>query len=212
MKRSQDELVKILQKQIDFLELSCSAFDSGNENEALRIATIIRVLVHDTDKSISLLTQLIFKSKLIFLDSSLPIDPQLVDPKKKEYVFQGLPGLVGIKVASMQAKFIAPLLLREGARGPVSFSEWWEKGCIPGDNRKRYSRKQLILWMANKEGGAHVDTKISMAYRELSNSSLGMSFFVGGIKKGFNNSPADASVRQIAWEILNTIKQIFPVL
>lgn len=207
MKRDQDELINILKEQIGFLETSCSAFDSGNESEAKRIAIIIRVLVHDTDKSTSLLAQLGYKNKLKFLDSSLPIDPQLVDPKKREYVCHGLPGLVGIKVASMQAKFIAPFSRRPGAKGSVSFSEWWEKKCIPGDDERRYSRKELVLWMANKEGGAHVDKDIDTAYRKLSSSSLGMSFSVGGVNKGFSNSSADASVRQIGWEILETLKK-----
>ena len=201
-------MVKILKEQIAFLNTSCSVFDSGGEHESKRIATTIRVLVHDTKNSVSLLKQLEYKDSLRFLDSSLPIDPEIVDPVKKIWRLNGLPGLVGIEVVSMKAKFIAPLKLRDGSGGQTSFSEWWENGCIPTDEEKRYSRKDLVLWMANKEGGAHVNEKIDRAYKKLSISSLGMSFSIGGVKKGFDNSPAEASVRQIAWEILDTFKQL----
>jgi len=206
MRRSLNELNDKLKEQIGFLNSSCSAFDSGSESEAKRIAAIIRVLIHDTNKSISLFSQLGIKKKLEFLDSSLPIDPQLVDPKKREYVFQGLPGLVGIRFASLQAKFVPPLILREGAKQLVGFSEWWENKIVPGEEEKRYSRKQLILWLANKEGGAHIDEDINAAYRKLDKSSLGMTFSVGGVNKGFSNSSVDASVRQIGWEVRETIK------
>jgi len=208
MKRSQSELKLKLKEQMDFLRSSCKAFDLGSESEAKRIATSIRVLVHDTNRSNSLLAQLGHKDKLRYFDSSLPIDPQLVDPRKREYVFQGLPGLVGIRVASMQAKFIAPLTVRDGAEGPVAFQDWWEKKCIPGDDGKRYSRKQLVLWMTNKEGGAHIDRDINAAYRDLNSSSLGMSFSVGGVIKGFSNSSVDASIRQVGWEILETLRSM----
>lgn len=53
-----EELQAHLAEQLGFLERSADAFDNGYEDEAKRMATAIRVLVHDTNQSISLLKQL----------------------------------------------------------------------------------------------------------------------------------------------------------
>lgn len=215
MKRSQEDLLSVLKKQAGFLESSCKNFDSGTEDEALRIAAVLRILLHDTGMSHSLLFQLGLKDKLQFIDSLLPIDPQPVGRKNgvTTFVVQGLPGLIGItfvtKGVTKGGKFVAPLSVREGAKGQIPFSIWWENECIPGHDSKRYSRKQLILTMANKEGGSHVDTEIDNAYKQFAKSSLGFTFKVGGLETGSVNSAADVSVRQIAWEVLETLKQ-FP--
>lgn len=47
-----------LSKQLGFLGRSCEAYDAGYIDEAVRIATVIRVLVHDTNRSNSLLKHL----------------------------------------------------------------------------------------------------------------------------------------------------------
>jgi hypothetical protein len=47
-----------LKKQLSFIENSCMAYDQGQVNEAIRIATSLRILLHDTALSISLLTHL----------------------------------------------------------------------------------------------------------------------------------------------------------
>ena len=47
-----------LQRQIGFLKRSCLTYDSGHQEEALRIAVSLRVPFHDTKSSVSLLTHL----------------------------------------------------------------------------------------------------------------------------------------------------------
>jgi hypothetical protein len=47
-----------LKQQIGFLEHSCGAYDSGFEDEATRIAIVVRILIHNTNHSASLLSQL----------------------------------------------------------------------------------------------------------------------------------------------------------
>lgn len=206
MKRGQTELEEDLQKQIRFLESSCSLYDAGDEGEALRIATTLRVLVHDTGKSHSLLGLLKLKSTMKFLDSGAPIDPIPAKEGGGLMVMHGLPGLVGIRCSIKGGQFIPVLSIRDHTPGYVSFKEWWENPCIPGHNKNRYMRKQLVLQMANKEGGAHIDKEIDEAYRQYTKSPLGMSFKVYGVEVGFINSAADASMRQIGWEALEALK------
>ena len=45
-------------RQLGFLWRSCQAYDEGHIDEAVRIATVIRVLIHDTQASTSLLKHL----------------------------------------------------------------------------------------------------------------------------------------------------------
>jgi hypothetical protein len=55
---SDHELLDKLKQQMRFLKTSCDIFDQGNTEEAIRLSTTIRILVHDTNKSNSLLNQL----------------------------------------------------------------------------------------------------------------------------------------------------------
>jgi len=209
MKRTQEQLKEALFQQIQFLNTSCQAFDDGNESEALRIAGVLRTLLHDTDTSKSLLGQLGIKDKVQFIDSADPIDPIPTDRQhngRTIMVISGMPGLFGIRPTMEGTKFIALQSLKPNARGVVSFVEWWKVGCIPGENKARHSREWLVMQMANKEGGAHVDPEITKGYAELRTTGMGMTVSSNGVN-GFINSPADVSVRQIAWELLASLKQ-----
>lgn len=58
-----DRFRRLLSSHVGFLKRSCWLFDQGHEDEALRIATSLRVLFHDTDASTSLLTHLGMKTQ-----------------------------------------------------------------------------------------------------------------------------------------------------
>jgi hypothetical protein len=47
-----------LAKQLRFLETSCREYDAGNQDEAIRLATVLRVIFHNTAASTSLLLHL----------------------------------------------------------------------------------------------------------------------------------------------------------
>lgn len=208
MKRTQEQLQEALSQQIQFLISSCQAFDDGNESEALRIAGVLRTLLHDKDSSKSLLRQLGIKDEMQFIDSAEPIDPV---PTGKQHngrtIFSvsGMPGLFAIGFTRDGAKFIAPRGSAPNAKGAVGFEKWWNTGCIPGENHARHSRKWLIKQMVNKEGGAHIDPEITKGYAELRTTNMGMTVSSNGVE-GFINSPADVSVRQVAWEVLESLR------
>jgi len=62
-KLNEKDFEKKLDQQLKFLKASISAFDQGDEDEAIRIATILRVLFHDTRNSESLLKHLLLKNR-----------------------------------------------------------------------------------------------------------------------------------------------------
>ena len=208
-RQSLEELSNHLQEQTDFLRSSGDAFDRGDLAEAKRLATQIRVLVHDTGRSTSLLEEWSVKNQVRYFDTSRPIDPaNLVATQNLVMVRMSSPGT---------SKYIAA---KEG--GPVdrlrlaSFDEWWTEPIVKDDQHNLFSRKDLVLALAHKEGGAHVDPELPAAYAALSRSnSLGWivsenALSIGGApgpeSHAIEGNPVLFMVRQIAHELEYTIR------
>lgn len=66
-KRSKQELQEHWDDQIRFIQKSIEEFDRGDEKEAQRLATHLRILFHETNFSKSLFSQL--KPQIIFYSS-----------------------------------------------------------------------------------------------------------------------------------------------
>ncbi len=204
--QTRDELLGHLKDQIAFMKQSASSYDKGFEDEAKRLAVVIRVLVHDTSNSTSLLT-LLNKKNMKFYDSALPYDPKNLLPYN---------GLIMMRLSTNQgASYVAPL----GGGAPVrsrvrkiTFNAWWKGTFVIKDKYgKTFTRKDLILNTSNTDGGAHVDPELDVAYANLSRfNSLGWKVFRNDIEDDFRNSPVLPSVRQIAHEVLKTLNDEFP--
>ena len=186
------ELKTIFKIEIQFLKNSCESFDNDFKDEAMRIATVIRVLLHDTSSSVSLLEQLNLKS-IKFYDSAEDFDPKSLMSHH---------GLVGLTLGGgTNASFYAGLGKKEYKM--VLFDEWWNKNVIGDKPENQFTRKDLVLILANKEGGAHVDPSLKEEWYELTRlnssgweytSEDGSSQPVEGVEK--------YSMRQIAFEVL----------
>ena len=87
------ELLVHFHEQIRFIELSGKAFDEGFEGEAKRLGTAIRVLVHDTRNSTSLLRQLGVMPGLIMINTARAVNPDNLAPHS---------GLVVMRIDSPQ--------------------------------------------------------------------------------------------------------------
>ena len=206
--KSKDEIITHLREQINLMIASAISYDNGFEGEALRLATGIRLLVHDTNKSRSLLT-LLNKKNIDFYDSASDYHPSRVVVSYsglvlKKFVFPNGGG-----------KYEAPLddvppSMNKNKR--VDFAQWWFKNVVIRDNQNNeFTRKNLVLNLANKEGGAHVDPKLDEAYANLSRfHSLGWKFIKGDVVEDFKNSPVLPSIRQITHEVIKTLKDEFP--
>jgi len=198
MRQSPEDLVEHLRDQVVFLRVSGAAFDEGVEAEAKRLAVTIRVLVHDTGSSHSLLKQLGVKDQLRFVNTQ-PGDPE------------GVPGLARAVWNGDVWRWAAPLA--DWMRGkPLAFSAWWETAVIVDRKTSVFDRRGLVLPLAHKEGGAHVDPDLDEAYAALSRlNSLGWHMrqdpTAGPGEMQPARSPVPANVRQIAWEVQKTIEE-----
>ena len=188
-------------RQIRFLNRSCLEFDEKMHfDEAVRIATVIRTLIHQTGRSTSLLTHL-GATKINILST---VGSELLGDETM--MSQGM-CLTTIDVE--KGVFINAQL----DQGPpitqtLKLDDWWAQK-IWIYQPYSYTRKQLILDMTNKDGGAHVDATTPNEYIEISGASGGFPIQVNnsrtGQEKFYTYEQAHfCTVRQIAWELQNS--------
>jgi hypothetical protein len=200
-----------LGEQVAFLRSSCAAFDRGDLKEAKRIATALRVLLHNPpggrNPSRSLLSQYGTAFSWRFADSAFPFNPRNALNHH---------GLVSIRLETTEtggsARF-APLCetLRAGTIGAVypsvAFHAWWSMAIVFKDSPgETFTRSAIVRTMADQDGGAHVDGELDASYAALTKeNSLGWKLHVGEQPAPWDTNPAPASVRQIAHEVLVTL-------
>ncbi|MGB9928012.1 MAG: hypothetical protein ACPK85_06350 [Methanosarcina sp.] len=189
-----------LQQQIYFLKSSAKAYDEGYIIEAKRIATSIRILVHDTKKSKSLL-MLLKKKDIKFYDTALKPRPGNLLPTT---------GLVFFQIQSGKTTYFPRLDNTHMHSCKVDFDQWWEGIIVIDKNRTQFNRSELILKMCNQDGGAHVDLKLNDKYAALSRSnSLGWKLESSEGEEDLMGIEL-ASIRQICHEILKSLRDEFP--
>ena len=176
MARPKEKLLAMLKEQMDLLRTSLDAFYGGNFAESLRIATIIRVLVHETRACKPLLKQ---------------VRPDGLDLQIPEHVGEARPGeeeiiRFAVSVRLGPGPTVAPAVdLRSSHYSLSSVGAWWGRTVFTFPSRVGtqviYTRKQVVLILANREGGAHVDPDEDPDYvRLLTDQPL--AFDLGGVQ------------------------------
>ena len=198
--QSKQELLRHLEDSIGFLKASATAFDAGFLGEAKRLATTIRVLAHDTTQSKSLLGLVGYKSGMGFLDTAYDFNPKNL---------MNHHGLVGLKIGAGESGYWAPLGERIHANQNryVFFPDWWNKVVIVDSAKAKFCRRDLVLALSNKDGGAHVDPTLDEDYANLTrNNSVGWVSNINGVEGALKNIELH-SVRQISYEIAVSIER-----
>ncbi len=201
VKQSHQELCQHLREQFRFLKNSAQAYDEGFSGEAKRLATVVRVLLHDTGVSRSLLKTLGVKEKLRYYDKLANIDRQAA------LFFCG----VSMRFTQNGMQYFASL---DQPKEQSRFSLWWE-GIVLKNHKQgvEFDRKKIILAVANMEGGTHVAPELTQAYAALSrHNSMGLKVYRGGKKAFVENGPELPIVRQCANELILTLEQQIPTL
>lgn len=140
------DLAQQLKRQLVFLRNSVAAYDAGHMEEAVRIAVVIRVLCHDTKQSVSLLQHMGQKAslKLVSTAKTMPIHLQAsID-------FAEL--MAGMTFGNVLAYSPVP-----DDSPSIACPEWWDQPVFFHGNTF-FTRKDVVLSAANKDGGAHVGT------------------------------------------------------
>jgi len=206
MKNSQStqDLFNHLKEQIEFLQRSAKSFDVGYVSEGKRMALVIRVLLHNTSHSHSLL-HLLGKDKIKFYNTASNTDNGTAMSTHR---------LIGLKLSINKGKsetsYYAPLDNRNpniDVNRKIDFLQWWNGIVIIDKLSNKFSRKDIILSICNTDGGAHIDPKLNAVYAALSRfNSLG---WKASDSKGKDRDLFNAELmttRQICHEVLKTLK------
>jgi len=113
--RDRSALQEQLNRQLRYLRNSSDLFDSGDHDEASRLATVLRVLVHDTTKSTSLLKLLDIKDRILFADTGLYRDR--LDEAMKKWVERTHPGMSIVATTPGEAGLVEIGLNGDGSPG-----------------------------------------------------------------------------------------------
>lgn len=193
--QTREDLEEHFEDQLKFLQASAISFDAGFEAEAKRIAISLRTLLHDTGKSHSLLGQLNRKS-IQFLDTSGSIDPLSI---------VGQSGLATLLLTDSGGRYVALLDDPRLESSMKNFDDWWNAIIFRDSKDRELSRKGLVLAIANKDGGGHVDPMLDGVYADLSRkSSFSWTYIDGGTTASISGAHR-AAIRQICHEVLKSL-------
>ena len=231
--RDPQEIVDIYNYNLSMLEHLCKEFDNGRIEAALWIAVIIRTLLHThIRKSDGVYTSHAILDQLKDIDAKYNIDflsTVFPRPTAKSFLLgwnfgdhiRGIhiaPSSVytGLLINTLNGKegggYVAYVRIKAGEVDEVNrflpFAKWWEEVVFSDSTtNQQLSRWDIIDMLANKDGGAHFDPNIPVKYDTFRHPDLFEVYF-GSTKVPFSKNPVYVSVRQIAWEVMESLKSI----
>lgn len=193
IKKNAADLEEYWNDQLSCLKRSVDYFDEGNETEARRIASSLRVLLHQTNSSQSLVKQL--NRCILYLSSSY-----LYTPSNLISTWT----LLVLEMRDNQLTYKPNLdFYKSGDRlFYLTFEDWWNE-IIFDDKQNVFTRRDIVLFVANNDGGVHVDPELKESFALLTRyNSLGVIDTYGDSP---SSNPIYQAVRVIAEEFLLSV-------
>lgn len=203
--RDQAFFEKQLDDEIQTLLNLCTVFDKESYNITNVLANRLRVLCHDTKSSVSLLRHANKIDTIYFLDTSEEL------PTLDEYtILLGYAGLAPLLIHGKGAPMHFAPLDDSNYFKWIAFENWWNGTVIIFNcGESTVTRKELILNVANKDGGSHYDLDINEIYESI--AYLGATGLPGPVRHGRlefeSRKLVDFSIRQMAHEILRSLRK-----
>lgn len=204
VQRREGELLAALRDQRELLKNAGERYDGGSDAEAKSLAVRLRVLLHDGGRnSHSLLGQLGVKERLPYLDTT-PAE----HPPEAPSMHAGLcmvHATLGPEGAGF-SRYVPVLDARDSLprHPPQAFVDWWRDPVVADNEGRPVSRSDFVLWLADQDGGAHVDGAIGETYAGLAREGIAIFKPEAGDDPRFKDLVAP-SVRQIAYEVEQTL-------
>ena len=189
--RSRDEILSEFRFQESFVLNNMNAIVEIGPEFHKQLALNFRTLFHDTKLSISTFKQLELTERVKMVSTCSKFDPKNI---------LSFIGLAHLRVTS-EVGFYKPKEIPESFK-TISFKKWWEEEIVLNDlNMEKWTRKDLVLHVANKDGG-HIDPTLPFKYYSLAyKNSMGINFFNGasGKERALEN-PIPACLWQVGLE------------
>ena len=214
-----NDYLERLKDKIIVLQLLCKNYDNDKKYSlAKEMAVAVRVIVHDAGRnSVSLLSHLGSKDNIQMLSTMIRAEPGTL-------VLFG-EGLCAMHLESGQngchLRYLPKLQVEDTK--DIPFSSWWDEEVLHDmaddyESQVWYTRKDLVIAYSNKEGGAHVDSNLpDEVVRQSSERVSGWGFSLVDttgkrVEAKADNTPKDATVRQIVYELLYSLYGEYPDL
>jgi hypothetical protein len=205
--RSDANIIESLHKQFESLNKSCLGYDAGDEIEILNVCARLRVIL---DTGSPIIQQLGISKILLFRDTST----------------HRLDNDCNICIANIQCVIIPGVgakwspLYDDWPKGHARvedqpFNSWWNDHIMPRsvedglDRTPIYSRRDIVRFAANQEGGAHLG-QLETDFDELTrdNFTAEVAFRGPSGETPFipsQGNPVYVCIRQIGHEVLQTL-------
>lgn len=232
-KRTPQEVLGIFECNMSMLEHLCEEFDKGRIEVALWIAVILRTLLytyynrnkkeHTSLSVIDQLKEINGKYKIHYVSTAFPAPAKngtVIGWNISGSVYGGLiprdPYFIGLAIKKLviggdgnNTASIIPLKDADNQHPfeMIPLEDWLDQIVFKDyDKKKELSRKEVIKIIANVEGGAHLDPKVPEMYDTFSNAKAFKVYFEDDVVT-FERNPVFVSVRQIAWEVIESFKR-----
>ncbi|GAB6423434.1 hypothetical protein bcgnr5372_28250 [Bacillus luti] len=212
--RDKSDYLELLNEQIEFMVNACEQYDKGKFNSAKLLATYIRTIVHQTRSSTSLLTHLEKQNSMKFYTTSFT-------PKNAVYflsmVFMCVTSKKGTTNTIVNEPIFLPIFKPKEYLGNrwIQFGNWWNQKIMISDHLT-FTRSEMIRFMANQDGGAHVDDGVVEKYYKIAKATESMFYLTNKPLDQDPNQKGEAYkylhfaiVRQIAHELIFSLIREF---
>lgn len=190
-----------LARQLRFIERSCAVYDEGHLDEAIQIAVRIRVILHPGGNKRRSLLQHLHSGRIPLLTTS-----EGVGEHPGAIHYDGLSSFRASSDGVRVSSFYGPGEDNALYRDYVKADRWWQQAVLLAEGSS-YTRRDIVLGVAEQEGGAHVAAEPTAEYRKL--LTPGLMWDLVEVNDGVETiTPAvDVRfkyVRQMAYELLNS--------
>jgi hypothetical protein len=196
LKQTRDELLEHLGEQREWLAASSNAFDAGVMSEAKRLASVARTLLQSDG---ALLAQLGVRDTMQYADSVGDNSATLVAMGPVSMTPDGSGGFTyGVDLDPVSERSL--------------FDPWWNNVIIKSTQYGGLRRRDIVLRLANIDGGSHVDPTLPQAYRAITREN-GMGWVVlaeSGENPDHPGNPVPWAMRMIAHELTISVDEAFP--
>jgi hypothetical protein len=186
---------KLLKDQYDLLKDALDDYYAGIDAKAIEIAVRIRTLVHDTEKSHAFLSTIDPNYRTLDIYHKPPAGPKVVFSMMQ-----------GISMSGDGKSRIIRDDFTKGFHELVPLEQWWTEPYLKIGPTVHSSKKEVVLDVANKDGGAHVDSEVPTRHAVASEPPFRFGVNEHLVQPNF----ARSTVAQAGNELLDYLQRHFP--